>query len=96
MVEILNAFCWTDHFYDEHAFLGVAISDVSKSKLAANQLRMKPVDRRRMNRVLLEDAFPELIDKHDWRTPKRKVASIAVAVEQREFCTAVGRDLARC
>ena len=62
-------------FYDEQAFVGVPLSDVAKSKLSANQLRMKPVDRRRMNRALLEDAYPELIRKHQWNTPKRKLAN---------------------
>lgn len=75
VVEILNRVLLDGSLYDERAFLGVAISDVAKSKLSANQLRMKPVDRRRMNRVLLEDAFPDLIAKHDWNSPKRQLAS---------------------
>ncbi len=75
VVEILNRVLLDGDLYDEQAFLGVAISDVAKSKLAANQLRMKPVDRRRMNRVLLEDAFGDLIQKHEWNTPKRKLAT---------------------
>lgn len=75
VVELINRVLLDGSFYDEQAFLGVPISAVAKSKLAANQLRMKPVDRRRMNRVLLEDAFGELIEKHDWSSPKRKLAS---------------------
>jgi hypothetical protein len=75
VVELLNRVLLNGSLYDEQAFLGVAISDVAKSKLAANQLRMKPVDRRRMNRALLEDAFPELISKHEWETPKRQIAT---------------------
>ena len=58
-----------------NAFLGVPLSSVSKSKLKANQLRMKPVDRRRMNRSLLEDAYPDLIAKHVWETPKRGISN---------------------
>ena len=58
VVELLNRVLLNGSLYDEQAFLGVAISDVAKSKLAANQLRMKPVDRRRMNRRC-------------WRTPTR-------------------------
>ena len=75
VVEILNRVLLDGSFYDEQAFVGVAISDVAKSKLRANQLRMKPVDRRRMNRALLEDAYPELIQKHQWNSPKRKLAN---------------------
>jgi len=70
-VELLNQILLDDDLYDEGAFLGVRLSDVSKSKLGANQLRMKPVDRRRMNRALLEDSFPTLVAKHDWNTTKR-------------------------
>ena len=71
-VELLNKVLLDDDMYDERAFLGVPLSDVSKSKLAANQLRMKPVDRRRMNRSLLEDSYPTLIAKHTWGTTKRQ------------------------
>ncbi|MGI9469794.1 MAG: GntP family permease [Rubripirellula sp.] len=70
-VELLNQVLLDDDLYDERAFLGVPLSDVSKSKLGANQLRMKPVDRRRMNRSLLEDAYPALIAKHNWNTSRR-------------------------
>ena len=70
-IELLNQVLLDDDLYDERAFLGVPLSDVSKSKLGANQLRMKPVDRRRMNRALLEDAFPALIAKHNWNTSRR-------------------------
>ncbi len=36
---------------------------------------MKPVDRRRMNRSLLEDAMPELIEAHQWDSPARDLAN---------------------
>ncbi len=75
VVSVLNRVLLDGSFYDEQAFVGVAISKVAKSKLSANQLRMKPVDRRRMNRVLLEDAYPELIRRHEWNTPKRMLAN---------------------
>lgn len=74
-VELLNQILLDDDLYDERAFLGVPLSDVSKSKLGANQLRMKPVDRRRMNRALLEDAYPTLIAKHNWNTSKREISN---------------------
>jgi H+/gluconate symporter-like permease len=74
-VELLNQVLLDDDLYDERAFLGVPLSSVSKSKLNSNQLRMKPVDRRRMNRSLLEDAYPKLIAKHDWKTSKREISN---------------------
>lgn len=74
VVELLNQVLMDDEFYDEQAFLGIPLSEVSKSKLEANQLRMKPVERRRMNRSLLEDAYPNLIEKHHWNSPRRKLA----------------------
>ncbi|EMI23041.1 Gluconate transporter [Rhodopirellula maiorica SM1] len=74
VVAVLNEVLLDQELYAEEAFLGVALSDVSKSKISANQLRMKPVDRRRMNRALLEDAFPDLIATHDWNSPKRELA----------------------
>lgn len=75
VVAALNDVLLDDEFYTETAFLGVKKSDVAKSKINANQLRMKPVDRRRMNRALLEDAYPELIKKHAWNTPKRDLSN---------------------
>ncbi len=76
VVAALNKTLLDDTFYDETAFLGVPLSNLSKSKLSANQLRMKPVEKRRMNRSLLEDAMPDLIRKHQWNTPSRSRASM--------------------
>ncbi len=75
LVAAMNNALLDESFYSEAAFLGVPLSKLSKDKLASNQLRMKPVDRRRMNRSLLEDAMPEVVKKHDWNTPNRKRAS---------------------
>ena len=74
-VELLNRVLLDEGLYDERSFLGVALSEVSKSKLKADNLRMKPVDRRRMNRALLEDAYPELIVPHQWNTPRRTLSN---------------------
>jgi GntP family gluconate:H+ symporter len=75
VVAAINESLLDEDFHDEQAFLGVPLSKLSKSKLGANQLRMKPVDRRRMNRSLLEDALPEVIRKHEWNSPNRRRAS---------------------
>ena len=72
MAETLNDLLLAKDFYDEQAFLGVPVSDVAKKLLAADQVRLKPVLRRRMNRVLLEDAFPGLIEPHQWNTTLRQ------------------------
>jgi GntP family gluconate:H+ symporter len=72
VVDLLNDVLLDNEFYTETAFLGIAKSDLSKKMIGANQLRMKPVDRRRMNRSLLEDAYPDVISKHDWETSKRR------------------------
>ncbi len=74
VVSILNDVLLDPNLYDESAFIGVPLSVTSKEKLGANQLRMKPVDRRRMNRSLLEDAYPELIEKHQWKSNRRILA----------------------
>jgi len=73
-VDALNEILSDPGFYDETAFLGIAISDVAKKGLSANKDRMKPVDRRRMNRALLESAMPELIRPHQWDTRARQIA----------------------
>ena len=52
----------------------LASAGASKALIDANQLRMKPVDRRRMNRSLLEDAYPDVIAEHQWETPRRKLS----------------------
>ena len=75
IIDELNDILLDGSLHDEKAFLGVALSDVAKSKIAANQVRMKPVDRRRMNRALLEDAYPDIFKKHDWNTSNRKLAN---------------------
>jgi gluconate:H+ symporter, GntP family len=72
VIAALNAVLNDSEFYSESAFLTVQKSKVSKDKTGENQLRMKPVDRRRMNRSLLEDAYPDLIAKHQWESPARK------------------------
>jgi GntP family gluconate:H+ symporter len=61
--------------YDQKVFLGLELSKTATDLLASNQLRIKPVDRRRMNRAILEDAFPGVIAKHDWDSPARKFAN---------------------
>jgi len=62
--------------YDKDVFLGVRLSGGATTLLASNQLRIKPVDRRRMNRIIMEDLMPGVVAKHDWNTPARKFADV--------------------
>lgn len=61
--------------YDKSLYLGVPLSDTASNLLASNQLRIKPVDRRRMNRAILEDLMPGIIAAHQWDTPARQFAN---------------------
>jgi len=71
----LNTLINDPKLYDKDVFLGVPLSGAATNLLASNQLRIKPVDRRRMNRSILEDVMPETIAKHDWDSPARKFAN---------------------
>lgn len=74
-VEAMNDALLDPDFYDADAFDDVDIPEVSSKLMAANQLRMKPVDRRRMNRALLDAAYPELLAAHRWDSSMRKTAN---------------------
>lgn len=75
LVAALNRGLLSRSFYDEQAFLGISVSPIAKRLLAEDQVRLKPVLRRRMNRVLLEDTFPGLIKPHVWESPQRRWAN---------------------
>jgi H+/gluconate symporter-like permease len=73
----LNRLLRDKQFYDERSFLGVLIHPGAKSKLSSDLTRQKPVDTERMNRLLLESAYPEsVIRRHEWELPSRKVANV--------------------
>jgi gluconate:H+ symporter, GntP family len=61
-------------WYDAKAWKNVTLSPLSESLLKKDQLRIKPVERRRMNRSLMEDLMPDMIAKHQWDSPARKLA----------------------
>nr|WP_235935127.1 SLC13 family permease [Candidatus Laterigemmans baculatus] len=71
LVEAFNTVLLAQDLYDEQAFLGVPLSDTAQQLLASDPVRMKPVERRRMNRLLLEEAFPELVEPHQWDSSMR-------------------------
>lgn len=70
----INEALLSPDFYDAEAFVGVDVPEAANKLRGANQLRMKPVDRRRMNRLLLEASMPDLVAAHDWQTPMRQVS----------------------
>lgn len=74
VIVVLNDALLDVNLYQQEAFGNVKIPEVAKSKIAADKLRMKPVEIRRMNRVLLEASFPELIETHTWETPRRRLS----------------------
>ncbi|MEM6363176.1 MAG: Gnt-II system L-idonate transporter, partial [Planctomycetota bacterium] len=74
MVAAINDALLDPGFYDEVAFADVDLPAITASLMEANQLRMKPVDRRRMNRALLDAAYPELIAPHQWDSPMRSIS----------------------
>ncbi|MEM9825968.1 MAG: SLC13 family permease [Planctomycetota bacterium] len=57
------------NYFDKTVFLGVAIPGDAEKLLDADSQRMKPVDRRRMNRLLLEAAYPDWIEPHVYDSP---------------------------
>nr|WP_302120350.1 SLC13 family permease [Allorhodopirellula heiligendammensis] len=75
VVSIINEALLDPDFYSADAFADVSIPKITAELQKADQLRMKPVDRRRMNRALLDAAYPELIAPHRWNSPTRKVAN---------------------
>jgi len=74
VVAALDRVITDSKLYDKDVFLGVPLTGGATTLLASNQLRIKPVDRRRMNRIIMEDLMPGVVAKHDWNTPARKFA----------------------
>jgi len=60
--------------YDAAAFGTIRLSSLTKGLLEGQSIRTKPVDRRRMNRLLLEESLPGLIKPHTWDSPLRRIA----------------------
>lgn len=70
----LNNVLLARDLYTTTAFQNLSIPQVAKDLMAADPVRMKPVDRRRMNRLILEASFPDLIKPHQWDSPLRDFA----------------------
>ncbi|MDB4756200.1 GntP family permease [Mariniblastus sp.] len=74
--EGLNQLILDKKFYDEDAFLGTKLNFAAKGLLKKNLVRMKRADVERMNRALLESAFPDMIPAHQWNTSSRQMADL--------------------
>lgn len=74
VVEIINQALLDRDFYEMSAFADVPMPAVTAKLMKADALRMKPVDRRRMNRALIDAAYPELIAPQRWDSPMRRTA----------------------
>ena len=74
----LNRLLRDKQAYRESAFLGVSLPSFAKSKVNADNTRTKPVEVSRVNRELLEAAFPTFIEPHQWQTPTRKLADLTL------------------
>ena len=62
---------------DEKAFLGIYPNKTAQGLLKQGRERMKKPVVERMNRSLLESAYPDHIEPHVWKTQARKVADIS-------------------
>ena len=78
LIEGLNTFVLPSKTYhrgaEEDAFVGVMPNSSATSLLGESRLRMKQADVERMNRSLLESAYPSLIKAHVWNTRARERA----------------------
>lgn len=74
VIESLNQVLLSRGIYDEKAFFDVGLSGTAKSMAKSESISTKPVDRRRMNRLLLEESFPGVIEPHNWSTSTRRFA----------------------
>lgn len=74
LIDEINDLLLAPDLYDERAFSAVPLPESATKLLGSNQMQMKPVERRRMNRLLLESAYPEFVQPHDWNSPMRDFA----------------------
>jgi H+/gluconate symporter-like permease len=58
----------------ETAFLGILPNDAARSLLKKDRGRLKKTEAERLNRALLESAYPDLIKPHVWDTQLRQAA----------------------
>ncbi|MBW3596531.1 MAG: GntP family permease [Planctomycetes bacterium] len=65
------------NLFAEESLTGVQLSELAASLLAARGPRMRQAVAERMNRAVLESAYPGLIEPHVWDTPLRQAADVS-------------------
>ena len=61
-------------FHREEDFLGIPLPAIAKKLIGQKGLRMKIADAERLNRLLLESSWGEVIKPHLWETPVRRAS----------------------
>ncbi|XZE56928.1 GntP family permease [Planctomycetaceae bacterium SH139] len=74
VIDGLNEVLLARDVYDSRAFSDVGLSSETETMARKINVRTKPVDRRRLNRMLLEQSFPEAVATHQWDSPQRRFA----------------------
>ncbi|MCA9155036.1 MAG: hypothetical protein KDA38_09635, partial [Planctomycetales bacterium] len=78
----------------EPAFLGLMPNSVARGLIGKDRLRMKKVDAERMNRALLESAYPDFIQPHTWETPARRWADLSSTIGNANFALLISTVIA--
>ena len=63
-------------FYQKRDFRMVDLPPAAEDMLRRGVGSLRPVEIGRLNRLLLEAAFPEHLQPHNWETPRRKAANV--------------------
>ncbi|MCG8648854.1 MAG: Gnt-II system L-idonate transporter, partial [Pirellulales bacterium] len=71
VVKALNKALSDVELYDPAAFSAVDLRPQTLALVNAEPAPVKPVEIRRLNRMLLEDAYPGLVIAHQWESPRR-------------------------
>ncbi len=78
VTDALNEVLAQRDFYSGEAFQDTVLSAESRAMLKKNVSRLRLAEVERLNRLLLEDAFPP-IARHEWTTPRRRAANLGTA-----------------
>ncbi|MEZ6105919.1 MAG: SLC13 family permease [Pirellulaceae bacterium] len=93
-VQELNQVLRDKEGYRETAFLGVSLPKFAKGKVTADNTRMKPVEATRMNRELLEAAYPNFVAQHEWNTKLREFAGLTLLFGNANFALLISCGIA--
>jgi gluconate:H+ symporter, GntP family len=81
LIEGLNQFVLTERGFHrgdvEVAFLDILPGPVARGLLARDRERLRRVEVERLNRSLLESAYPDYVQQHTWETPARQAANLS-------------------